>query len=115
MRRRRVLGVNARDQLAAAEAIWQSRARLALMQGGVTMIAPETVWLSFDTRIAADVVIEPNVVFGLGVTVEEGAKILGFCHLEGAVVGKGRASDPSPASVPGPGSDPTSISAISSR
>ncbi|HEY8195034.1 MAG TPA: bifunctional UDP-N-acetylglucosamine diphosphorylase/glucosamine-1-phosphate N-acetyltransferase GlmU [Hyphomicrobium sp.] len=84
-----VLGVNARDQLAAAEAIWQSRARLALMQGGVTMIAPETVWLSFDTRIAVDVFIEPNVVFGLGVTVEEGAKILGFCHLEGAVVGKG--------------------------
>ena len=37
------------------------------------MIAPETVWLSFDTKIAPDVVIEPNVVFGLGVTVEEGA------------------------------------------
>ena len=44
-----VLGVNARDELAAAEAIWQARARLALMREGVTMIAPETVWLSFDT------------------------------------------------------------------
>jgi len=84
-----VLGVNARDQLAAAEAIWQSRARSALMRNGVTMIAPETVWLSFDTEIAADVIIEPHVVFGLGVAVEEGAKILGFCHLEGAVIGKG--------------------------
>lgn len=84
-----VLGVNARDQLAAAEAIWQSRARSVLMRDGVTMIAPETVWLSFDTQIAPDVMIEPHVVFGLGVTVEEGAKILGFCHLEGAVIGRG--------------------------
>lgn len=84
-----VLGVNARDQLAAAEAIWQARARSQFMRNGVTMIAPETVWLSFDTRIASDVIIEPHVVFGLGVTVEEGAKILGFCHFEGAVIGKG--------------------------
>jgi bifunctional UDP-N-acetylglucosamine pyrophosphorylase/glucosamine-1-phosphate N-acetyltransferase len=84
-----VLGVNARDQLAAAEAIWQSRARSAFMRNGVTMIAPDTVWLSFDTRIAPDVVIEPHVVFGPGVTVEEDVKILGFCHLEGAVIGKG--------------------------
>jgi bifunctional UDP-N-acetylglucosamine pyrophosphorylase/glucosamine-1-phosphate N-acetyltransferase len=84
-----VLGVNSRDQLAAAEALWQSRARLELMREGVTMISPETVWLSFDTKIAADVVLEPNVVFGPGVTIEEGARILAFCHLEGATVGKG--------------------------
>lgn len=84
-----VLGVNARDQLAAAEAIWQVRARAKLMASGVTMIAPETVWLSFDTKIAPDVVIEPNVVFGPGVTIEEGVRILGFCHFEGTVVEKG--------------------------
>jgi bifunctional UDP-N-acetylglucosamine pyrophosphorylase/glucosamine-1-phosphate N-acetyltransferase len=84
-----VLGINSRDQLADAEAIWQSRARLALMRHGVTMVAPETVWLSHDTKIAADVRIEPNVIFGPGVTVEEGATILGFCHLEGATIGKG--------------------------
>lgn len=84
-----VLGVNARDQLAAAEAIWQARARERLMRDGVTMIAPDTVWLSFDTQIAPDVVIEPHVIFGLGVTVEEGASILGFCHLESTVIGKG--------------------------
>ena len=84
-----VLGINSRDQLAEAEAIWQSRTRLVLMRGGVTMVAPETVWLSYDTKIAADVRIEPNVIFGPGVTVEEGATILGFCHLEGATIGKG--------------------------
>ncbi len=84
-----VLGINTREQLAEAEAIWQSRARSALMRDGVTMIAPESVWLHFDTRIASDVSIEPNVVFGTGVTVEEGAQILGFCHIEGASIGKG--------------------------
>ncbi len=82
-----VLGVNARDQLAVAEAIWQSRARQALMASGVTMIAPETVWLSFDTKIANDVTIEPNVFFGPGVTVEAGAQIKANCHFEGAVIG----------------------------
>lgn len=83
-----VLGVNSRDQLAAAEAIWQRRARLRLMQAGVTMIAPETVWLSHDTSIAPDVVIEPNVFFGPGVTIEEGAEIKANCHVEGATIGR---------------------------
>jgi len=84
-----VLGVNTREQQAAAEAIWQARARSAFMRDGVSMVAPETVWLHFDTQIAPDVSIEPNVVFGAGVTVEEGAQILGFCHIEGATIGRG--------------------------
>ena len=84
-----VLGVNARDQLAEAEAIWQRRRRAAFMQDGVTMIAPETVWLSHDTVIGRDVVIEPNVFFGPGVRVDEGAEIKANCHFEGAMIGKG--------------------------
>ncbi len=84
-----VRGINTREQLAEAEAIWQSRARSEMMRNGVTMVAPETVWLSFDTEIAADVSIEPNVIFGPGVTVEGGAAILGFCHIERATIGKG--------------------------
>ncbi|MBY0560374.1 bifunctional UDP-N-acetylglucosamine diphosphorylase/glucosamine-1-phosphate N-acetyltransferase GlmU [Hyphomicrobium sp.] len=84
-----VLGVNTREQLAVAEGIWQARARSAFMRDGVTMVAPETVWLNFDTRIASDVSIEPNVIFAAGVTVEEGVQILGFCHIEGATIGKG--------------------------
>jgi bifunctional UDP-N-acetylglucosamine pyrophosphorylase/glucosamine-1-phosphate N-acetyltransferase len=59
------------------------------MREGVTMVAPDTVWLSYDTKIGADVTIEPNVIFSTGVTVEDGAKILGFCHFEGAFIGKG--------------------------
>lgn len=82
-----VLGVNARDHLAHAEAIWQRRRRNELMQEGVTMIAPDTVFLSHDTQIARDVIVEPNVFFGLGVSVAEGAEIKSNCYLEGASVG----------------------------
>jgi bifunctional UDP-N-acetylglucosamine pyrophosphorylase/glucosamine-1-phosphate N-acetyltransferase len=84
-----VLGVNARDQLAVAETIWQERRRRELMQEGVTMISPATVFLSFDTVIARDVVLEPNIFFGPGVSVGEGAEIKANCHLEGASVGPG--------------------------
>jgi bifunctional UDP-N-acetylglucosamine pyrophosphorylase/glucosamine-1-phosphate N-acetyltransferase len=83
-----VLGVNSRDQLAVAEAIFQRRARLAVMREGATLIAPDTVWLSFDTKIGRDVVIEPNVFFGPGVTVEDGAEIKANCHFEKARIGK---------------------------
>jgi bifunctional UDP-N-acetylglucosamine pyrophosphorylase/glucosamine-1-phosphate N-acetyltransferase len=84
-----VLGVNSRVQLAAAERIFQDRARARAMAEGVTLVAPETVFFSFDTVIGRDVVIEPNVVFGPGVTVADDVEIRAFCHLEGATIGKG--------------------------
>lgn len=92
-----VLGVNSRAQLAAAEAIWQSRAREQAMANGVTMISPETVWLSYDTAIGQDVILEPNVFIGPGVTIEEGVTVRANCHFQGfdrkskagLVVGKG--------------------------
>jgi bifunctional UDP-N-acetylglucosamine pyrophosphorylase/glucosamine-1-phosphate N-acetyltransferase len=84
-----VLGVNARGELAAAEAIWQRRARARIMAEGATLIAPETVWLSYDTVIGRDVLIEPNVFFGPAVVVEDGAEIKANCHIEGARVGSG--------------------------
>jgi bifunctional UDP-N-acetylglucosamine pyrophosphorylase/glucosamine-1-phosphate N-acetyltransferase len=80
-------GCNNRAELAAIEAIWQKRRRHELMVSGVSMIAPETVFLAFDTQIAQDVLIEPNVVFGPGVIIESGAIIHAFSHLEGAHVG----------------------------
>ena len=84
-----VLGVNSRDQLAEAEAIWQRRRRLEAMRDGATLIAPETVWFSYDTVVGRDVVIEPNVFFGPGVAIEDGAEIKANCHIEGAVIGAG--------------------------
>ncbi|MEP1327427.1 bifunctional UDP-N-acetylglucosamine diphosphorylase/glucosamine-1-phosphate N-acetyltransferase GlmU [Pseudophaeobacter sp.] len=83
------LGVNSRSDLARADALFQSKARAELMELGVTLMAPDTVYLAFDTVIGRDTVIEPNVVFGPGVTVESGALIRAFSHLEGCHVSRG--------------------------
>jgi bifunctional UDP-N-acetylglucosamine pyrophosphorylase/glucosamine-1-phosphate N-acetyltransferase len=88
------LGVNDRLDLAAAEAAFQRRARAVAMRGGVTLVAPETVFLSHDTILGRDVTIGPNVVFGPGVTVEDGAEIGAFSWLEGCVVRAGAAVGP---------------------
>ena len=80
-------GINTRADLAAAEALMQDRLRQRAMAGGATLVAPETVFLSADTRLGRDVVVEPNVVFGPGVTVEEGARICSFSYFEGASIG----------------------------
>ncbi len=84
-----VIGVNSRAELASAEALFQQRRRTELMEAGVSLIAPETVFLSYDTEIGADTIVEPNVVFGTGVKVAGGARIRAFSHLEGAMVGPG--------------------------
>ncbi len=89
-----VRGINSQAQLAEAEAALQQRLRAAALDGGVSMVAPDTVHLAADTRLARDVVIEPYVVFGPGVTVEEGAVIRSFSHLEGAHIGKGATVGP---------------------
>jgi bifunctional UDP-N-acetylglucosamine pyrophosphorylase/glucosamine-1-phosphate N-acetyltransferase len=81
-----VTGVNSRAELAQAERKFQARARTRLLHDGVTMTAPETVFLSHDTAIENDVEIEPFVVFGPGVTVKTGARIRSHSHLEGATV-----------------------------
>ncbi|OCJ07964.1 UDP-N-acetylglucosamine diphosphorylase/glucosamine-1-phosphate N-acetyltransferase [Rhizobium sp. AC44/96] len=79
-------GCNNRQDLAAVERFWQERRRRELMLSGVSLIAPETVFLCHDTVIEPDVIVEPNVVFGPGVRVETGAVIGAFSHLEGAHV-----------------------------
>ena len=82
-----VMGINDRVQLAQAEAVCQTRLRIAAMQAGVTMLDPATVYLSHDTVFERDVVIEPHCVFGLGVSVESGSVIHAFSHLSGCRIG----------------------------
>ncbi len=84
-----VRGINTKAQLAETEAVLQRRLRQAAMDAGVTMIAPETVYLAADTQLGVDVVIEPHVVFGPGVVVEDGAVIHSFSHIAGARIGRG--------------------------
>ncbi|CAN1567299.1 GlmU N-acetylglucosamine-1-phosphate uridyltransferase (contains nucleotidyltransferase and I-patch acetyltransferase domains) [Paracoccaceae bacterium] len=88
------LGVNTRAQLAEAEAAFQSRARAAALENGVTLTAPETVFFALDTWIGRDAIIGPNVLFGQGVTVESGSEIKGFCHLEGCHISRGASVGP---------------------
>lgn len=82
-----VAGANSRAELAQLETIFQRRRRAELMAAGVTMQAPETVFLCADTSIAADVAIEPFVVFGPGVTIASGTRIRAHSHIEGAEIG----------------------------
>ncbi|MEN3378625.1 MAG: bifunctional UDP-N-acetylglucosamine pyrophosphorylase / glucosamine-phosphate N-acetyltransferase [Hyphomicrobiales bacterium] len=89
-----VRGINTKAQLAEAEDVLQWRLRDAAMAAGVTLVAPETVFFSADTKLGRDVVVEPNVVFGPGVTVDDEAVIRAFSHLEGAHVGKGASVGP---------------------
>ncbi|WP_298290147.1 bifunctional UDP-N-acetylglucosamine diphosphorylase/glucosamine-1-phosphate N-acetyltransferase GlmU [Novosphingobium sp.] len=84
-----VAGINSRAELAKAEARWQQRRRAAAMADGATLIAPKTVWFAWDTKIGRDVLIEPNVFFGPGVTVADNVTIHAFSHLEGASLAEG--------------------------
>jgi bifunctional UDP-N-acetylglucosamine pyrophosphorylase/glucosamine-1-phosphate N-acetyltransferase len=88
------LGVDSRTGLARAEARFQARARARAMEDGVTLTWPESVVFSADTVIGRDAVVEPHVVFGPGVTVETGARIRAFSHLEGCHVSKGAVVGP---------------------
>ncbi|MCB2011628.1 MAG: bifunctional UDP-N-acetylglucosamine diphosphorylase/glucosamine-1-phosphate N-acetyltransferase GlmU [Geminicoccaceae bacterium] len=87
-------GVNSQAQLAEAEALWQQRRRRELLDAGVIMPAPETVWLSADVEIGPGAVIEQHVVFAGRARIAAGARIRAFSHIEDAEVG--------PASTVGP-------------
>lgn len=89
-----VTGVNSRSELAAVEGAWQQARRARAMAEGATLIAPETVWFAHDTQIGRDVTIEPNVVFGPGVTVADGVVLRAFSHIEGATIASGASVGP---------------------
>lgn len=82
-----LMGCDRRADLAAAEAEFQSRARVAAMDGGATLIDPASVWFSYDTELSEDVTIEPHVFFGPGVRIGRGTTIKAFTHIEGATIG----------------------------
>ena len=84
-----VEGINSRAELALAEARWQQRRRAKAMDDGASLIAPETVWFAWDTMLGRDVLVEPNVMFGPGVSVEDNVKIRANCHIEGAAIASG--------------------------
>ena len=84
-----VMGINSRAELALAEARWQQARRQQAMADGASLIAPETVFFAWDTVLGRDVTVEPNVVFGPGVTVADDVRIRAFSHLEGSTLESG--------------------------
>jgi bifunctional UDP-N-acetylglucosamine pyrophosphorylase/glucosamine-1-phosphate N-acetyltransferase len=84
--REKYIGINNRVDLAKVEEVWQRKKRHELMLNGVTLQAPESVFFSYDTEIAADVLIEPHVFFGPGVKIDSGTIIHAFSYIEGAVI-----------------------------
>lgn len=82
-------GINNRVDLAAAEGAWQRRYRQRIMESGVTLTDPASVFFAYDTHVEPDVVIGPSVVFGPGVHIETQAQIHSFCHIEGTHIAQG--------------------------
>lgn len=89
-----VTGVNSRGELALLEAEWQQARRARAMADGATLVAPETVWFAYDTKLGRDVLIEPNVVFGPGVEIADRVTIHAFSHIEGATIASGASVGP---------------------
>jgi bifunctional UDP-N-acetylglucosamine pyrophosphorylase / glucosamine-1-phosphate N-acetyltransferase len=89
-----VRGINTKAQLAEAESVVQARLRKQALDAGVTLIAPDTVYLAADTKFGSDVTIEPFVVIGPGVTIADGAVIRSFSHIVQAAIGKNASVGP---------------------
>jgi bifunctional UDP-N-acetylglucosamine pyrophosphorylase / glucosamine-1-phosphate N-acetyltransferase len=84
-----VMGVDDRMKLSVAESIMQRRLRENAMRNGATLVDPASTFFSYDTKISSDVIVEPNVFFGLGVSIAKNAVIHASCHIEGASIGEG--------------------------
>jgi bifunctional UDP-N-acetylglucosamine pyrophosphorylase/glucosamine-1-phosphate N-acetyltransferase len=82
-----VQGVNSKLQLSQVENAMQQRLRQAALSAGITLIAPETVFLSADVVLEPEVMIHPYVVIGTKVKVGRGAEILSFSHIQDAEIG----------------------------
>ena len=79
-------GINNRFDLAKAEEHFQTSKRLEALEKGVTLVAPNTVFFSFDTDLGIDTVVEPNVIFGPEVSLKDNVKVKSFSYLEGCIV-----------------------------
>jgi bifunctional UDP-N-acetylglucosamine pyrophosphorylase/glucosamine-1-phosphate N-acetyltransferase len=65
----------------------QDKIRDKFMTSGVTLIDPDTVFLSANTKIGKNVIINPYVVIGTNVKIGNNVEILSFTHIEGAKIG----------------------------
>ncbi len=64
----------------------QEKIRNKFMKEGVTLVAPETIFLSSNIRFGKNVVINPYVVIGSKVKIGSNVEILSFTHIENATI-----------------------------
>ena len=64
----------------------QEKLRNKYMEAGVTLLAPETTFLSSDTKFGHNVVINPYVVIGRNVKIGDNVEVLSFTHIESSKI-----------------------------
>ena len=75
-----------KKKIALIEKNNQEKLRNKAMKTGVTILAPETVFLSNDTKYGKNIVINPYVVIGKKTTIGDNVEILPFTHIENAIL-----------------------------
>jgi bifunctional UDP-N-acetylglucosamine pyrophosphorylase/glucosamine-1-phosphate N-acetyltransferase len=83
------VGVNTRAELAEAEAIVQRRLRRRWLAAGVTMVAPDSVFLDETVELAEDVTLDPGVILRGRTRIGTGATVGAYSYLENADVEAG--------------------------
>jgi len=75
-----------KKKIALIEKLNQENLRNRAMKIGVTLIAPETVFLSKDTKYGKNVIINPYVVIGKKTNIGDNVEILSFTHIENSIL-----------------------------
>ena len=80
-----IFGINSRENLAQAARFLQDDVNKRLMESGVTIVAPESTWISTETEIGQDTVIYPSCVIEGKNKIGKNCKIGPFAHIRGGV------------------------------
>ena len=88
------IGIDSKKGLSKAEKIYQNKLRAKFMEAGTTILDPETVFFSHDTKIGKDVEIGSNIVFGENVLIRDNVVIKSFCSIENSIINDGASIGP---------------------
>ena len=83
-----IQGINSIKELNDLEILSQNYIKNKLMESGVRIYQPETVYVENDVSIEKGVVIEPNVVIRRGVKIKKDTIVKSFSYLEDCRIGK---------------------------
>ncbi len=81
-----IFGINSKLHLAQASKIMNKRTLEKLMNEGVTIVDPDTTWISPETEIGADTIVYPSCYISGKNKIGSDCKIGPFAHLRGDVI-----------------------------